>query len=208
MRADLRPSSDSRIGRCKNYKVLMMLRNQGQIINIPNTLSFIRLVLIPAVVICLYADGRFGSFLAAVFFGLAAFTDLLDGFYARRYKTVTPLGKFLDPLADKILVSATMIMLTALGRIPAWIVILIIGREIAVTGLRGIAVVEGKVIEASSLGKYKTMFQSLALICLSLHYRYLKLDFHAVGMTFLWAALILTMWSGWVYFRVVKKALF
>jgi CDP-diacylglycerol--glycerol-3-phosphate 3-phosphatidyltransferase len=208
MRADLRPSSDSRIGRCKNYKVLMMLRNQGQIINIPNTLSFIRLVLIPAVVICLYADGRFGSFLAAVFFGLAAFTDLLDGFYARRYKTVTPLGKFLDPLADKILVSATMIMLTALGRIPAWIVILIIGREIAVTGLRGIAVVEGKVIEASSLGKYKTVFQSLALICLSLHYRYLKLDFHAVGMTFLWAALILTMWSGWVYFRVVKKALF
>lgn len=185
-----------------------MLRNQGQIINIPNTLSFIRLVLIPAVVICLYADGRFGSFLAAVFFGLAAFTDLLDGFYARRYKTVTPLGKFLDPLADKILVSATMIMLTALGRIPAWIVILIIGREIAVTGLRGIAVVEGEVIEASSLGKYKTMFQSLALICLSLHYRYLKLDFHAVGMTFLWAALILTMWSGWVYFRVIKKALF
>jgi CDP-diacylglycerol--glycerol-3-phosphate 3-phosphatidyltransferase len=208
MRADLRPSSDSRIGRCKNYKVLMMLRNQGQIINIPNTLSFIRLVLIPAVVICLYADGRFGSFLAAVFFGLAAFTDLLDGFYARRYKTVTPLGKFLDPLADKILVSATMIMLTALGRIPAWIVILIIGREMAVTGLRGIAVVEGKVIEASSLGKYKTMFQSIALICLSLHYRYLKLDFHAVGMTFLWAALILTMWSGWFYFRVVKKALF
>jgi CDP-diacylglycerol--glycerol-3-phosphate 3-phosphatidyltransferase len=208
MRADLRPSSDSRIGRCKNYKVLMMLRNQGQIINIPNTLSFIRLVLIPAVVICLYADGRFGSFLAAVFFGLAAFTDLLDGFYARRYKTVTPLGKFLDPLADKILVSATMIMLTALGRIPAWIVILIIGREMAVTGLRGIAVVEGKVIEASSLGKYKTMFQSIALMCLSLHYRYLKLDFHAVGMTFLWAALILTMWSGWFYFRVVKKALF
>lgn len=185
-----------------------MNRNQGQISNLPNTLSTMRLVLIPAVVICLYFPGRLGSFLAALFFGLAAITDLLDGFYARRYKVVTPLGKFLDPLADKLLVSATMIMLVALGRIPTWIVILIVGREMAVTGLRGIAVIEGKVIEASSLGKYKTIFQSVALICLSLHYRYLKVDFHAVGMIFLWGALILTMWSGWVYFRMIKRILF
>jgi CDP-diacylglycerol--glycerol-3-phosphate 3-phosphatidyltransferase len=185
-----------------------MNENQGQITNLPNTLSTIRLVLIPAVVICLYFPGRLESFLAALFFGLAAITDLLDGFYARRYKVVTPLGKFLDPLADKLLVSATMIMLVALGRIPAWIVILIVGREMAVTGLRGIAVIEGKVIEASSLGKYKTIFQSVALICLSLHYRYLKVDFHAVGMIFLWGALILTMWSGWVYFRMIKRILF
>ncbi len=182
-----------------------MSRNQGQISNLPNTLSTMRLVLIPAVVICLYFPGRLGSFLAALFFGLAAITDLLDGFYARRYKVVTPLGKFLDPLADKLLVSATMIMLVALDRIPPWIVILIVGREMAVTGLRGIAVIEGKVIEASSLGKYKTIFQSVALICLSLHYRYLKVDFHAVGMIFLWGALILTMWSGWVYFRMIKR---
>jgi len=185
-----------------------MNKNQGQIVNLPNTLSVIRLVLIPAVVICLYFPGRLGSFLAALFFGLAALTDLLDGFYARRHKAITLLGKFLDPLADKILVSATMIMLTALGRIPAWIVILIIAREMAVTGLRGIAVAEGKVIEASSLGKYKTILQSVALICLSLHYRYLEVDFHAVGMTFLWGALILTMWSGWLYFRMIKRALF
>lgn len=182
-----------------------MSRNQGQISNLPNTLSTMRLVLIPAVVICLYFPGRLGSFLAALFFGLAAITDLLDGFYARRYKVVTPLGKFLDPLADKLLVSATMIMLVALDRIPPWIVILIVGREMAVTGLRGIAVIEGKVIEASSLGKYKTIFQSVALICLSLHYRYLEVDFHAVGMIFLWGALILTMWSGWVYFRMIKR---
>jgi CDP-diacylglycerol--glycerol-3-phosphate 3-phosphatidyltransferase len=184
-----------------------MNRNQGQISNLPNTLSTMRLVLIPAVIICLYFPGRLGSFLAALFFGLAAITDLLDGFYARRYKVVTPLGKFLDPLADKLLISATMIMLVALDRIPTWIVILIVGREMAVTGLRGIAVIEGKVIEASSLGKYKTIFQSVALICLSLHYRYLKVDFHAVGMIFLWGALILTMWSGWVYFRMIKRIL-
>ena len=184
-----------------------MKKNQGQINNLPNTLSVIRLALIPVIVICLYFPGRLGSFLAALFFGLAAITDLLDGFYARRHKKITSLGKFLDPLADKLLISATMIMLITLNRIPVWVVILIIAREMAVTGLRGIAVVEGIVIEASSLGKYKTIFQLVSLICLSLHYEYLKVDFHIVGMAFLWVALILTMWSGWSYFRMTKKIL-
>ena len=184
-----------------------MDRHQGHIGNLPNTLSIMRLVLIPAVMICLYFPGKLGSFLAAVFFGAAAFTDLLDGFLARRYKTVTHVGKFLDPLADKLLVSVTMIMLITLGRIPAWVVILIIAREMAVTGLRSIAVVEGKVIEASSLGKYKTIFQLVSLICLCLHYQYISVDFHAVGMAFLWVALVLTLWSGFSYFRLAKNVL-
>ena len=185
-----------------------MNKNQGQANNLPNTLSIIRLVLIPAVVISLHFDEELGSFLAALFFGMAAITDLLDGFYARKYRVVTALGKFLDPLADKLLVSATMIMLLSLDRIPAWIVILILTREMAVTGLRAIAGAEGKVIEASSLGKYKTTFQFVALICLCLHHQYLEVDFHAVGMTFLWIALVLTMWSGWLYFRMSKRMLF
>ncbi|MBW1689313.1 MAG: CDP-diacylglycerol--glycerol-3-phosphate 3-phosphatidyltransferase [Deltaproteobacteria bacterium] len=184
-----------------------MNRHQGHIDNLPNTLSIMRLVLIPAVMTCLYFPGRLGSFLAAVFFAAAAFTDLLDGFLARRYKTVTPVGKFLDPLADKLLVSVTMIMLITLGRIPAWMVILIIAREMAVTGLRSIAVVEGKVIAASSLGKYKTIFQLVSLICLCLHYQYINVDFHAVGMAFLWVALALTLWSGYSYFRLAKNVL-
>ena len=179
--------------------------NQSRISNLPNTLSIMRLVLIPPVMICLYFPGKLGSFLAALFFGIAAITDLLDGFYARRHKKITPLGKFLDPLADKLLVSVTMIMLITLGRIPAWIVILIIAREMAVTGLRGIAVVEGKVIEASSIGKYKTIFQLVSLSCLCLHYEYLGADFHNIGMVFLGVALILTLWSGWLYFRMAKK---
>jgi CDP-diacylglycerol--glycerol-3-phosphate 3-phosphatidyltransferase len=183
-------------------------KSQGQKNNIPNTLSIIRLVLIPIVVICLSFNEELWSFLAAFFFGLAAITDLLDGFYARRYKVVTPLGKFLDPLADKLLVSVTMIMLITLNRIPAWIVILIITREMAVTGLRSIAIAKGKIVEVSSLGKYKTIFQFVALICLSLHYEYLKADFHVVGMAFLYVALILTMWSGWSYFRINKQVLF
>jgi CDP-diacylglycerol--glycerol-3-phosphate 3-phosphatidyltransferase len=182
-----------------------MDRSQGPIGNLPNTLSIMRLALIPAVVICLYFPGRLGSFLAAVFFASAAFTDLLDGFLARRYKTVTHVGKFLDPLADKLLVSVTMIMLINLGRIPVWIVILIVSREMAVTGLRGIAIMEGKIIEASSLGKYKTIFQLVSLICLCLHYQYVSVDFHSVGLALLWVALVLTLWSGIAYFQLAKK---
>ncbi|MBW1999693.1 MAG: CDP-diacylglycerol--glycerol-3-phosphate 3-phosphatidyltransferase [Deltaproteobacteria bacterium] len=169
--------------------------------NLPNILSFVRLACIPLVIVSLYFEGKVGSLLAAIFFGLAFVTDILDGFFARRYGAVTLLGKFLDPMADKILVSATMIMLIPLGRIPAWVVIIIIAREIAVTGLRSIAVSDGTVIQASSLGKYKTIFQSVALVGLCLHYEYYKINFHAVGMAFLWPALVLTIWSGWAYFR-------
>jgi CDP-diacylglycerol--glycerol-3-phosphate 3-phosphatidyltransferase len=181
-----------------------MDRYQNHIGNLPNILSLMRLALIPVVLICLWFPGRLGSLLAAVFFAVAAFTDLLDGFLARRYKTVTHVGKFLDPLADKLLVSLTMIMLIPLGRIPVWMVILIIAREMAVTGLRGIAVVEGKIIEASSLGKYKTVFQLISLVCLCLHYQYFSVDFHAVGIAFFWVALVLTLWSGFAYFRLAK----
>ena len=174
---------------------------EKKVFNLPNTLTFIRLGCIPIVLICLSFPGRWGSFLAALFFGIASITDILDGFFARKHGTITVLGKFLDPLVDKILVSVTMIMLIPLGRIPVWIVIIIITREIALTGLRGIAVNEGIVIQASALGKYKTIFQSVAVVALCLHYDYIHVDFHAVGMVFLWGALILTLWSGWDYFR-------
>ena len=168
---------------------------------LPNTLTFFRLVSIPLVVICLKFPGKWGSFLAAVFFGMAFITDILDGYFARKYGSITVLGKFLDPLADKILVSVTMIMLIPLDRIPAGIVILIIAREMAVTALRSIAVDEGVVIQADKLGKFKTIFQATALSGLCLHYEYFNVNFHVVGMFFLWIALILTLWSGWAYFR-------
>lgn len=169
--------------------------------NLPNTLTFFRLVSIPLVVICLKFPGKWGSFLAAAFFGMAFITDILDGYFARKYGSITVLGKFLDPLADKILVSVTMIMLIPLGRIPAGFVILIIAREMAVTALRSIAVDEGVVIQAGKLGKFKTIFQATALSGLCIHYEYFDINFHVVGMFFLWIALILTLWSGWAYFR-------
>jgi len=181
---------------------------EGVVFNLPNTLSLFRLVCIPLVIVCLYFPGKLGSFLAALFFGLAFITDFLDGFFARKYGAVTVLGKFLDPMADKLLVSSTMIMLISLDRIPAWVVVLIVAREIAITGLRSIAVSEGVVIQASSLGKYKTIFQSVATIALCLHYEYIGIHFHVVGMFFLWMALILTVWSGLAYFKAFHKVFY
>ena len=182
---------------------------EGEVIfNLPNTLTIFRLVCIPLVVIWLRNPERLGSFLAALFFGLGFITDFLDGFFARRYGEITTLGKLLDPLADKILVCVTLVMLIPLDRIPAWIVMLIIAREIAVTGLRGIAVNRGVVIQASVLGKYKTALQVTATIGLCLHYQYFNINFHAVGMIFLWIALIFTLWSGWAYFRQFRKVFF
>ncbi|MFZ7110883.1 MAG: CDP-diacylglycerol--glycerol-3-phosphate 3-phosphatidyltransferase [Desulfatiglandales bacterium] len=183
-------------------------KHKEDLFNLPNTLTLFRLACIPLVMACLYFPGRLGSFLAALFFGVAFITDFLDGYFARKRGDVTSIGKFLDPLADKILVSGTMISLIPLGRIPSWIVVLIIARELAVTGLRSIAANEGTVIQASKTGKYKTIFQSTATIGLCLHYPYLEIDFHVVGMTFLWVALVFTLWSGWEYFRSFKDVFF
>ena len=173
--------------------------------DLPNKLTAFRLVCIPLVIIFLSFHDPWSSFFAAFFIGMAFFTDALDGYYARKYGAVTVLGKFLDPLADKILVTISMIMLIPLGRIPILMVIVIISRELAVTGLRSIAINEGIVIQSSQLGKYKTIFQAVAILGLALHYKYLEVDFHVVGMVFLWASLILTLWSGWAYFRSFYK---
>ncbi len=183
-------------------------RQKEVILNLPNTLSFLRLGAIPLVILCLYIPGRVGSFLASLIFGAAFITDLLDGYYARRYNEVTIFGKFLDPLADKILVCVTLIMLIPMNRVPALMVMLIIAREIAVTGFRGIAVSRGIVIQASNLGKYKTVFQSIATVLLLLYYPYFGIDAHVVGIVLLWIALILTIWSAWAYFKAFGQVFF
>ncbi len=181
---------------------------EKKVSSLPNRLTVVRLACIPIVVVLLQFSGRLGSFLAGLCFGLAFVTDVLDGFFARRYGAVTSLGKFLDPLADKILVTVTMIALIPLARIPVWMVLLIVAREIAVTGLRAVAVEEGLVIQAGTLGKYKTIFQSVALMALCIHYEYFGVDFHLVGIIILWIALFFTIWSGWDYFRQFSRLVF
>jgi CDP-diacylglycerol---glycerol-3-phosphate 3-phosphatidyltransferase len=175
----------------------------GQIKNIlshPNSLTLFRVAAVPLIVILLMFPIRICTFIAALIFTAAAITDFLDGFFARQRGLVSNFGKVMDPVADKVLVSTSFIMLTSLGWIPAWIVCIIIGREIAVTGLRSIIADKGQDISASSLGKYKTGFQIAAIIPLLIHFQYLTIDFHAIGIIFLWLALILTVWSGADYF--------
>jgi len=155
---------------------------------------------IPAIVIFLFFPNKYCTLTAALIFSAAAITDYLDGYLARRWGLVSNIGKFMDPLADKLLVSCSCIMMTSLGWIPAWVVCIIIGRELAVTGLRSIIAENGQDVAASNLGKYKTGFQIAAIIPLLMHYPFLGINLHAIGMVFLWGALVMTVWSGLDYF--------
>ena len=179
----------------------MSSKGTKSIFNLPNSLTLFRIACIPVLVILLFFPHKATSFLAALVFALASISDLLDGFLARRQQLVTTFGKFLDPLADKLIASSALIMLVPLGRAPAWMVVVIVGRELAITGLRSMAVSEGKVISADELGKKKMVFQIVAILGLLLHYVYFGVNFHVVGMFFLWLAVVLTLWSGINYFR-------
>ncbi len=163
-------------------------------------LTGLRIAAVPVVVVLLLFPGRLASFLAGLCFVLAGATDFLDGFLARRHRLVSRVGKFLDPLADKLLVSAALIMLIPLGRAPAWMAFLIIGRELAVTGLRGLAAAEGIILAPDRWGKTKTLLQMAALTALILHYPYQAVDFQRLGTGLLWLALIVTLTSGVGYF--------
>lgn len=193
----------------------MTIRKNNPILNIPNILTMMRIAAIPLLAGLLMSPSQSAGFWAAAVFALASITDWLDGYIARRMGIVTIFGKFLDPIADKLIVMAAMIMILPYGRLPAWMVLLILGREIIITGLRGIASSEGIVIQASDLGKFKTIFQIVAILGLLLHYNYnwlfgiqhplLQVNMHNVGMFYLWIATLLTVWSGVDYLaRFIK----
>ncbi len=193
----------------------MTTRTQAPILNLPNILTMLRIAAIPLLASLLMSPGRSAGFWAAAVFALASITDWLDGYLARRMEIVTVFGKFLDPIADKLIVMAALIMILPFDRVPAWMVLIILGREIIITGLRGIASSEGIVIQASDLGKFKTIFQIVAILGLLLHYDYnwffgiqhplLQVNMHNVGMFYLWIATLLTVWSGGDYlFRFMR----
>lgn len=171
--------------------------------NLPNTITMLRMGVVPVLLLLPIAHDKGSSQLIAWCFIVGALTDLLDGWLARRGKQVTSIGKLLDPLADKLLVSTALIVLLAMGRIPiwaTWMVVVIVGRELAVTGLRGIASAGGQVVAASWLGKTKAVSQNIAIGALLFHYTTFGLPAHAIGMVFLGVATALTLWSGYVYF--------
>lgn len=168
--------------------------------NLPNMLTILRILLIPIFIIVLLVDTPRYDLIALGIFILAAFTDTLDGYLARKWKQVTKLGIILDPLADKILITAAMIILVELGRMSGWIAIVIIAREFAVTGLRAVKAEEGIIIPASNLGKLKTVTQMLAVMLLitpSLYQPYINLP---LGIWAMYIAVIITILSGIEYF--------
>jgi CDP-diacylglycerol--glycerol-3-phosphate 3-phosphatidyltransferase len=189
------------------------------IYNIPNILTLLRIAAIPVLVVLLISPSREAGFWAAALFAVASITDWLDGYLARRMGIVTVFGKFLDPIADKLIVMAALIMIIPFNRAPAWMVLVIMGREIIITGLRGLASTEGIVIPASNLGKFKTIFQIVAILGLLLHYDYrwffaidhplLVVNMHNIGIFYLWIATIITIWSGIDYLakfiRIIAK---
>lgn len=187
--------------------------------NLPNKITVSRVLLIPVFMLFMLVDFGLGTVTVAgtelltshliggLIFIVASITDWLDGYIARKNGLVTNMGKFLDPLADKLLVSAAFIILVELGTVPSWIVIIIISREFAVTGLRMILAGGGEVVAANQLGKIKTVAQILAIVSLLLN----NIFFESVGVPFglimLYIALIFTIWSGFDYFYKNRRVL-
>lgn len=171
-------------------------------LNIPNLLTLLRIVAVPVVVVALLDETPHGDQLAAIVFALAALTDGLDGFIARRRNTVTNFGKLMDPFADKLLIAAALVSLVSLGRLAAWIAMVIIAREFAVTALRAIAAERGAVISASWLGKAKTVLQIAAVFALiAAHPAPLGVDL------LVYAAVAATLISGADYFFGLRRRL-
>ncbi|THB63106.1 MAG: CDP-diacylglycerol--glycerol-3-phosphate 3-phosphatidyltransferase [Desulfovibrio sp.] len=176
--------------------------------NLPNWLTLSRIAAVPGIVALLYFPGRTTCLLAMLLFCAASITDFLDGYIARSRNLITDLGKFLDPLADKLLMNSVMIMLCSLSKdsggepwIPAWVVIIIVAREFVVTGIRILAADMGVVMAADIFGKLKTVFQIAALIPLITHYPWFGFDPAPIGRILLYIALVLTMFSGANYLR-------
>lgn len=177
--------------------------------NLPIKLTLARIFLVPLLMVFLISFSRVNALIAAGIFIAAALTDWLDGRIARKRNQVTTLGQLLDPVADKLLVAAALISLVQIAKLPAWMVVILIGREFAVTGLRGIAASVGIMVPASDLAKYKVVTQYLAITLLIIEKGMspAPFSFHLIAYGAFWVALGLTLVSGIDYFvRFFKKA--
>ena len=166
--------------------------------NIANKLTLSRMIMVPFFLVAVYFEKDSPVLhISAIIFAVASFTDFLDGYLARKYNLITDFGKFMDPLADKVLVVAALAVLVEMNLIPAWMIVLIITREYAVSILRAIAANTGQVIAASQGGKAKTVSQIIAVLMLLLNIKY--------GIYVMWIAVILTFVSGMDYLMKNKK---
>ena len=183
-------------------------------LNVPNLLTMARVAAIPLVLWLMWQDTRETNFWAMMLYSAAAVTDFIDGWLARRMGLTSLLGKFLDPLADKLIVLATLVLMVEQGRVPAWAVIIIAARELSVTALRTIAMSEGVVIAASRGGKDKTAVQMVAVLALILHDSYYMdygfwegiVDMNAVGLGLLYLSVFFTITSAGEYVALLVDA--
>lgn len=169
--------------------------------NLPNSLTVARIALVPVMVWLLWDEPltRWQAIAPCAVFVGAMLTDIVDGYLARKWDLVTPAGAYLDPMADKLMVTTTLIMLIPLGWVPAWLVALLLCRELAITGVRGIASQEGMVMSASALGKFKTAYQSTAIGFLLFHFPYLGIDPQQAGLVLLYIATFFAVISAAEY---------
>ncbi len=187
---------------------------------LPNLLTMGRIFCIPLVLYFIDNYSPIRSFIATLIYLAAALTDVLDGYLARKNKQISVLGKFLDPLADKLIVTAVLVYLTAMDRCPPWLVVALLARELTITGLRSIATTEGLIISASDQGKQKTALQLVGTLFLLIHFRYpvwglenvtfrderLLINYHAIGMITLYLALAMSWISALDYFLRFVRA--
>lgn len=182
--------------------------------NLPNLLTMFRIVTIPGILALLYDGTPVMNFWAGWAYTAATITDALDGYLARKQNLVSVVGKFLDPLADKLLVMATLVLMVGMGRVPAWIVVLILARELSISMLRTIAISEGVVIAAGEGGKAKTALQMVAVLFLMLHHRYRIdfwfvtewVDFNTAGLWLLYLSVFFALTSAGEYVKLFVEA--
>ena len=173
--------------------------------NLPNKLAVARVCMVPLFMVALMLNTEVSRVVATVIFALASFTDMLDGKIARKYNLITNFGKLMDPLADKILTAAAMVCLVELGDLAAWIVVIILFREYAITGLRSVAASENIVVAANIWGKVKTVCQMIALMLLMLKPQIVALCGVNLGLILMYVALLLTVYSGVDYVVKLNK---
>ena len=175
--------------------------------NLPNLVTMGRVVLVPFVLFFMDNFSPVRSFIASLLYLGAAAGDALDGYLARSRGEVSMLGKFLDPLADKLIVTAVLVFMVALGRVPAWVVVVFLARDLAINGLRSVASAQGLVIAASDGGKVKTALQLVATMMLLIHFRYpvlgtgVMIDYHSTGLWLLYISMVMSVFSGAQYLR-------
>lgn len=186
-----------------------------ELTNLPNLITYLRIILIPVTLWFVLHDSPVNAAIAAFIYTIASITDALDGWLARRSGQVSMLGKFLDPLADKLCVMALLVTFVPMGRVPAWLTVVILARELSITGLRALAAGEDIIISASDNAKTKTAMQLIGIVALLIHYRYtldffvfnVDVDLHRVGLAFLYVSTAFSLWSAGSYFRGFLRAI-